>query len=64
MSILAVLTSPELFVAVIAGMQTVLLHIAIRNEGIWPVFKQFRIRRVLLLCTLSWAFTILFVNGR
>ncbi|MGC1547440.1 MAG: hypothetical protein WA777_02830 [Rhodanobacter sp.] len=60
MTVLYALDSPWLFTAVMTGVLAMLLHIAIRNEGWWPVFRIYRIRRVLLLTLLSWSIAVLF----
>ena len=59
MNMLAPLTSPYLFTAVMAAALAMLLHINIRAEGWRPVFRQYRIRRALVIVLLTWAICVL-----
>lgn len=63
MSVMHVVTHPMLFAAVMACTIGVMLHIDIRNVGMTPPFRTYRIRRALLVFLLTWATSVVAVGA-
>lgn len=56
---IAALFNPLLYVACIVTLQLMILHIAIRNHGWLPAFRQLRLQRFLLLAFIGWGAAVL-----